>query len=281
MDFTKIHGLGNDYLYINCIEEIDKINSSEFPRLARYLCNRHFGIGADGLIIIEKSNFADFKMIIYNADGTEAEMCGNGIRGVGKFLYDKNITNKRNLKIETLAGIKDINLIIKDNKVASVKVNMGKVTYNKNITICDTDEIPMKLRFVINEHEYEGTCASIGNPHFIIFVDNVEEIDVANLGEFIENSDIFLNRANVEFIQIVDRKTIKMRVWERGVGETFACGTGACCAVKVSNLYKYVDKPVKVLLKGGELLVNIDEETDEVYMEGIITKVCDGKFDWI
>lgn len=281
MNFTKIHGLGNDYLYINCIEYKDKINKEYIPRLVRYMCNRNFGIGADGVIFIEDSDIADFKMSIYNSDGTEAEMCGNGIRGLGKYVYEKELTSDTELTIETLSGIRCLKLFVENEEVESVEVNMGKVSLDKNITNIRTKKIPLRLNFNIENKEYKGICASIGNPHFITFVNDVDKIDVNRVGRIIGNSPCFVNKSNVEFVQILGNRTIKMRVWERGVGETFACGTGACCAVKVANICGFVKESVKVLLKGGELNVKIDENTQEVFMKGISTKVFDGSFEYI
>lgn len=284
MKFTKIHGLGNDYLYINCAKNGEVVNESKIPQLARYMSNRNFGAGADGIILIEDSEIADFKMRIYNSDGSQAEMCGNGIRGVGKFVYDYNLTNKTNITIETLAGIKKLRLFLKNNKVESVEVNMGKTSLDTkliltpNMQIKDSSKITT-LKFNIENTEYIGNCISIGNPHFVIFTNQIDNIDVEKVGKFIENSKYFLNKTNVEFAQVIDRRTIKMRVWERGVGETYACGTGACCVAKVANLYGYVRENVNVMLKGGVLNIKINKETDEIFMTGISTKVYDGELE--
>ena len=249
IEFTKMHGLGNDYIYIDITDkQKNDIKENELPKIARFLSNRHFGIGGDGIILIEKSEIADFKMRIFNSDGTEAEMCGNGIRCFAKYIYENGLTKKENLKIETLAGIKEIKLIKNDkNKIEKIEVNMG------------IPKIEEKIRLKILNKEFEITNISMGNPHAVIFVDDVEKVDLEKYGPVIENNKYFPNRTNVEFVEILDKNLVKMRVWERGAKETYACGTGACAVVVAGYINNLNKRKVKVLLKGGELEINWKE----------------------
>ena len=263
--FTKMHGLGNDYVYIDAINQ----NIGNRSELAKKLSDRHFGIGSDGLILICKSDIADFKMQMFNGDGTEAEMCGNGIRCVGKFVYEKGLTTKTDLEIETLAGIKQLELIIKDNKVEKVKVDMG-------IPILDTDKIPViaedfqNLNLKVLDKNFVFTCVSMGNPHAIAVIsDDINTFDVAKYGSIIENMECFPNRTNVEFIKVINKKNIEMRVWERGSGETLACGTGACASVVACILNGYTNRKVNVEIEW-------DINNNHIYMTGSATTVFDG-----
>ena len=267
IEFTKMHGLGNDYIYIDMTnKQKNNIEENELPQIARFLSNRHFGIGGDGIILIEKSEIADFKMRIFNSDGTEAEMCGNGIRCFAKYIYENGLTKRENLKIETLAGIKEIKLIKNDkNKIEKIEVNMG------------IPKIEEKIRLKILDKEFEITNISMGNPHAVIFVDDVEKVDLEKYGPVIENNKYFPNRTNVEFVEILDKNLVKMRVWERGAKETYACGTGACAVVVAGYINNLNKRKVKVLLKGGELEINWKEKTNEIYMTGIATEVFKGK----
>ena len=267
IEFTKMHGLGNDYIYIDKTKFSNNIlRERDLPKVARYLSNRHFGIGGDGIILVEKSNIADFKMRIFNSDGSEAEMCGNGIRCFGKYVYEKGLIEKENINIETLAGIKKVKLIKNnDNKIEKIEVNMG------------IPRIYMKIDLKILDKNLKIIPISMGNPHAVIFVDNIEKIDIDKYGPAIENNKYFPRKTNVEFVEILDRNLVKMRVWERGAKETYACGTGACAAVVAGNVNNLNKKQVKVLLKGGELEINWNEETKEIYMTGIATKVFEGK----
>ena len=267
IEFTKMHGLGNDYIYIDMTnKQKNNIEENELPKIARFLSNRHFGIGGDGIILIEKSEIADFKMRIFNSDGTEAEMCGNGIRCFAKYIYENGLTKKENLKIETLAGIKEIKLIKNDkNKIEKIEVNMG------------IPKIEEKIRLKILDKEFEITNISMGNPHAVIFVDDVEKVDLEKYGSAIENNKYFPNRTNVEFVEILDKNLVKMRVWERGAKETYACGTGACAVVVAGYINNLNKRKVKFLLKGGELEINWKEKTNEIYMTGIATEVFKGK----
>ena len=267
INFTKMHGLGNDYIYIETIKDNYQIDKEKnIQEMVRYLSDRHFGVGGDGVIFIEKSKIADFKMRMFNSDGSEAEMCGNGIRCFAKYVYDKGFTKKEVIDIETLAGIKQVTFI-KDsqNRIEKMKVNMGipKIEEKKHILLLDEN--------------IEINVISIGNPHAVIFVDHVEHIDIEKYGPFIENHEIFPNKTNVEFVQILDKNLIKMRVWERGTGETLACGTGACASVVAGVMNHLTRRKVKTLLTGGELEIEWEKETNEIYMTGIATKVFDGK----
>ena len=271
--FTKMQGLGNDYVYIDAINQ----NIENESTLAKFVSNRHFGIGSDGLILICKSEIADFKMRMFNADGSEAEMCGNGIRCVGKFVYDKGLTNKTNLTIETLAGIKTLKLNTKENKVQTVRVDMGEpILEPEKIPVLSTLNQVKNLILKANEKEFKFTCVSMGNPHAITIVDDVKNFDVEKYGKELEVNEVFPNRTNVEFIEIVDRKNIKMRVWERGAGETLACGTGACASVVSTVLNNVTSRDVKVELLGGILEIYWDEEDNHVYMTGPAVTVFEG-----
>lgn len=274
MKFTKMHGIGNDYVYINCLEE----NVPDPAALSQYVSDRHFGVGSDGLILIKPSDKADFKMDMYNADGSQAEMCGNGVRCVGKYVYDHGLTDKTSLSIETLAGIKYLDLTIENGKAVMLKVNMGK-------PILDAEEIPVTAKkspvvdepIVVCEKEYRMTCVSMGNPHAVVFMDDVMHMDIQALGPHFENHKAFPRRVNTEFVEILDRNTINMRVWERGAGETFACGTGACACVVACILNGKTEDEVTVHLLGGDLIIKWDREEDLVYMTGSATTVFEGE----
>ena len=271
--FTKMHGLGNDYVYIDCINQ----NIENKSELAKFVSNRNFGIGSDGLILICKSDNADFKMRMFNSDGSEAEMCGNGIRCVGKFVYDKGLTDKEVVKIETLAGIKILNLNIKNGKVETVKVDMGEPILQPEKIPVISDENPVKnLKLKVEDKEFKFTCVSMGNPHSITIVDNTEDFDVHKYGKIVEIDTAFPQKTNVEFVQIVDRQNIKMRVWERGAGETLACGTGACASVVACVINNFIDKSANVELLGGKLHIEWDEENNHIYMTGPAVTVFDG-----
>lgn len=242
--FTKMHGLGNDYIYIDAIHQTIENKSS----LARMLSNRHFGIGSDGLILICKSDVADFKMEMFNSDGSQAEMCGNGIRCVGKFVYDKGLTEKTTIKIETLAGIKTLGLNVKEGKVETVKVDMGEpILAPEKIPVMAIEEPVQNLKVTAIDKEFKFTCVSMGNPHAITIVEEVKNFNVKKYGKILEIASVFPNKTNVEFVEIEDKEHIKMRVWERGSGETLACGTGACATVVachlngIANRHAYVE----------------------------------------
>ncbi len=275
--FTKMEGLGNDYVYIDCTQ-MEESQIKDIAYLAKILSNRHFGIGSDGLILICRSNTEDFKMKMFNQDGTEAEMCGNGIRCVGKFVYDKGLTNKTNLRIETLAGVKKLELHIKNAKVDTVTVDMGKPLLSaKDIPVISDEEVVKNLKIKAIDKEFIFTCVSMGNPHAITVVDNVDNFDVEKYGSVLEVDKHFPKKANIEFIEIVDRNTVKMRVWERGSGETLACGTGAsavCVACTLNNLVNEKEN-IRVKLLGGELTIKWD---GNVYMTGKARTVFEGQY---
>ena len=278
LKFTKMHGLGNDYVYMDAINQ--KIENRE--ELAKYVSDRHFGIGSDGLILICESKVADFRMQMFNSDGTEAEMCGNGIRCVGKFVYDKKMTNKDIVTIETLAGIKTLKLTIKDGKVEKARVDMGEPIFEPSKIPVISKEMPVKnLKLKVEDKEFNFTAVSMGNPHAITFIDeDVKEFELEKYGKPVEINDAFPKRTNVEFINIVDRNNIKMRVWERGAGETLACGTGACASAVASVLNGYTDRNVNVELLGGTLEIEWNEENNHVYMTGTATTVFEGEIEY-
>ena len=262
INFTKMHGLGNDYIFVDCTNNKNHIlNPSVF---SKNISNRNFGIGSDGLILIEDSNLADFKMRIFNSDGSEAEMCGNGIRCVGKYVFDNNLTNKTELKIETLAGIKDLELKVRNNKVYSVTVCLGKYKVFDEFELSILDK-----SFRINP-------ISVGNPHAVIFVNNLSDIDINKYAHIIENHKIFSNKTNVEFVQIINLNNIRVKIWERGSGITLACGTGACASAIAAFNKKFVYKNPIVELPGGNLQTYIDDKTNKVYMSGPATTVYSG-----
>jgi len=272
--FTKMHGLGNDYVYIDAINQKIENESS----LAKFVSNRHFGIGSDGLILICKSEIADFKMRMFNSDGSEAEMCGNGIRCVGKFVYDKGLTNKTTVKIETLAGIKTLILNTKDGKVETARVDMGEpILEAEKIPVISTDKPVKNLELEAENKKFKFTCVSMGNPHAITIVENTKEFDVEKYGKVLEIDKAFPKKANIEFAQIVDRQNINMRVWERGAGETLACGTGACATAVACNLNGLTDRKVNIELLGGTLNIEWNETDNHVYMTGPAVTVFDGE----
>jgi diaminopimelate epimerase len=267
-----MHGLGNDYIVID--NRNGKISDVEAAELAQKLCERRFSVGADGLLLVGKSAVADVKMRIFNADGSEAEMCGNGIRCFAKYCYENKIARKNELTVETLAGIKRAWLTVENDSVKSVMVDMGTPTL-------DRSKIPMlgKGKCVnedlqVNGEKYAVTCLSVGNPHCVVFVDALDGFPVERVGPKIENHSLFSKRTNVEFAQVVNRSELKVRVWERGCGETLACGTGACAAVAAGNLLQKVGNKVRVHLVGGDLEV---EYAERLFLSGPAEKVFEGK----
>ncbi len=274
MKFTKMQGCGNDYVYVDCTKEL----ISNIPETARKVSNRNYGIGSDGLILIRNSDKADFMMEMYNQDGSRGMMCGNGIRCLGKYVYDHGLTDKTNLKIETLSGIKELELFVEDGKVSTVKVNMGAPILETSLipAIFDKDKI-INEPIVVGGDVYNVTCISMGNPHAVIYVDETETFPVAQIGPLFENHKMFPERVNTEFIQVLNSKHIKMRVWERGSGETLACGTGACASVVASVLNGHTENEVTVSLLGGDLLINYNQDNDTVYMTGPAVEVFNGE----
>lgn len=274
MKFTKMQGLGNDYIYVNCFKE-KVINPSE---TAKFVSDRHFGIGSDGLVLIMPSETCDFRMRMFNSDGSEAEMCGNAIRCVGKYVYDNGMTQKSVIEVETLAGIKILDMTVENNKVAMVRVDMGEpILEPSRIPVNSEKELFVCQPVVIDGKEFKVTCVSMGNPHAVTYVDDVENFPLEIIGPKMENNILFPKRINAEFVQILDRNTLKMRVWERGAGETLACGTGACAVLVSSVLNDISSRCVVVKLLGGDLIIEWNEKDNHVYMTGPATKVFDGE----
>lgn len=274
MKFTKMHGIGNDYVYVNCFEESVK----NLAEVSKFVSNRHFGIGSDGLILISPSAIADFRMSIYNADGSQAEMCGNGIRCVAKYVYDYGLTDKTEISVETLAGIKYLRLQVENGKVASVEVNMGApILEPKEIPVAVEESPVVNVPVEVKGKIYHMTCVSMGNPHAIIFMNNVKDLDIAAIGPYFENHTVFPKRTNTEFVEVLDRNTVNMRVWERGSDETLACGTGACATTVACILNDKTENEVTVHLLGGDLKIRWDREANQVYMTGPATVVFDGE----
>ncbi len=277
LHFTKMHGTGNDYVYVNLFQETVK----DPEKLAVKISDRHFGIGSDGLILIAPSKTADCRMIMYNADGSEGAMCGNGIRCVAKYAYEHNIVDKTQLQIETKSGIKFVDLTVEDGIVTYVKVNMGKAVLRPS-------EIPVKAEgedFIsrtisVDGVDYKATCVSMGNPHCVIFTKDIEKLDLEKLGPGFENHKLFPDRINTEFVEILDGHTIKMRVWERGSGETISCGTGTCASTVAAVLNGYCKRgeEIEVRIRGGKLY-DTYQENGEVWMKGPAATVFDGVID--
>ena len=265
MKFTKMQGLGNDYVYVNCFKE--KIeNPSE---VAVKVSNRNFGVGSDGLIMINPSKVADFEMEMYNADGSSGEMCGNGIRCVGKYVYDYGLTDKTSISVETLGGIKYLDFTVEDGKVKLVKVDMGSPEFvPASIPIVADGESVIDAPIIVDGEEYRMTGVSMGNPHTVVYIDDVQGLEIEKIGPKFENHDRFPKRINTEFARVIDRNTVEMRVWERGSGETLACGTGACAVAVASILNGFTEDKVTVKLLGGDLQIEWNREENKVYMTG-------------
>ena len=278
MKFTKMQGIGNDYVYVNCFEETVKDPSA----VARYVSDRHFGIGSDGLILIKPSDIADCEMDMYNLDGSQGAMCGNGIRCVAKYVYDYGIVKKENISVSTKSGIKYLDLTVRNGKVALVRVNMGSpVLTASQIPVVSSTEEMINAPLKVNGETYYITAVSMGNPHAIVYMTDVDHLDIGEIGPYFEKHMAFPDRVNTEFVEVLDDHTLKMRVWERGSGETLACGTGACAVAVASILNGHVDgeKPVTVKLLGGDLEIFWDRQENLVYMTGPATTVFDGEID--
>ncbi len=298
MKFTKMHGIGNDYVYVSTFSQ--KVENR--AEVAKYVSDRHFGIGGDGLILINPSKVADFEMEMYNADGSRGEMCGNGIRSVAKYVYDYGLTDKTNISVETLAGIKYLDLTVEEGKVSLVKVNMGQPILNpEDIPVIMSgypqgkvktevenfaakgsldDGFAVSCPIVVDGNEYHMTPVSMGNPHAVVFMDQpigIGEFEIEKIGPKFEHHERFPKRINTEFVRIIDRNTIEMRVWERGSGETLACGTGACAVAVASILNGYTEDKVTVKLLGGNLQIQWDKKENLIYMTGPATVVFDGE----
>ena len=276
MKFTKMHGIGNDYVYVNCFEETVK----DPNKTSRFVSDRHFGIGSDGLILIKPSDVADFEMDMYNSDGSQGAMCGNGIRCVAKYVYDYGLTDKTQISINTKSGIKYLDLTVEDGKVALVKVNMGAPdTIAKNIPIVSDKELVIDEPILVDGKEYRMTGVSMGNPHAVVYIDDVKGLNIEKIGPKFENHKVFPDRVNTEFCKVLDDHTVEMRVWERGAGETLACGTGACAVAVASILNGYTKEEVTIKLLGGDLKIFWDRKENLVYMTGPATVVFDGEIE--
>ena len=276
MRFTKMHGCGNDYVYVNLFEEEIK----EPAKLSIAVSDRHFGNGSDGLITIGPSDKADFRMRIYNADGSEAEMCGNGIRCVAKYVYDHKLTSKTNISVETGAGIKELILYVENGKVSKVRVDMGEpiLEPEKIPVISDNDRV-INEPITVGGKEWKMTCVSMGNPHAVVFVDNVADFEIEKYGPLFEKNERFPKRTNTEFVEIKSEEEAIMRVWERGSDETWACGTGTCATVMACILNGLTKDKVLVHLRGGDLTIEYDRNTNHIYMTGPATEVFSGEYE--
>lgn len=276
MKFTKMHGCGNDYVYVDCTKSLIE----NIEETAIKVSDRHFGIGSDGLILIRPSEAADFMMDMYNNDGSRGKMCGNGIRCVAKYVYDKGLTDKQVIRIETLSGIKELKLTVEQGKVTSVTVDMGApITKPTLIPVLSDKEILVGEPITVGDKEYQVTCVSMGNPHAVVFVEDTKNLPLEVIGPKFEHHSMFPERVNTEFIHVVDRNTIEMRVWERGSGETLACGTGACASVVACVLNGFTDSEVTVKLLGGDLRIRYDQDNNTVFMTGPAAKVFDGEIE--
>ncbi|HOJ11197.1 MAG TPA: diaminopimelate epimerase [Clostridiales bacterium] len=280
MEFTKMHGLGNDYVYVNCVDKCPEKIIENPSAVAKFISDRHFGIGSDGLVLIMPSKAADFRMRMFNSDGSEAEMCGNAIRCVGKYVYDNKLTQKTAVSIETLAGIKFLDMVTEYNQVVLVTVDMGEpVLLPRDIPIKSDKEKFISEPVEIDGRTYKATGVSMGNPHAITYVDDVMNFPLEVIGPKMEKHDLYPRKINAEFVQVIDRSTLKMRVWERGAGETMACGTGASAVLVASVLNNVSERKATIKLLGGDLVIEWKEKDNHVYMTGPATKVFEGRID--
>jgi diaminopimelate epimerase len=280
MKFTKMHGCGNDYVYVNGF--VEKIEEDKKPELVRRLSDRHFGIGGDGVIFINPGKTAEFEMEMYNADGTRAQMCGNGIRCVAKYVYDKGLTDKTSITIESFGKVKYIDLTLgRDGKVETARVNMGAPILNsKEIPVISENDKVIDEEIIVKGKSYRMTCVSMGNPHAVVFVDDIDDMknfDIDAVGTYFENHERFPERTNTEFVRVIDRNNVQMRVWERGTGETLACGTGCCATAVACVLNGRTDEKVNVHVLGGEIMCEWDRDENLVYMTGPATTVFEGE----
>ena len=276
MKFTKMQGCGNDYVYIDGAAW--PVPQEKKPELVRRLSDRHFGVGGDGVIFINPSDKADFEMEMYNADGTRAEMCGNGIRCVGKFVYDKGLTDKTDITVISAGNLKYLTLFTKDGRVDTVRVNMGAPELTAALVpVVNEKEQAVDEPIFVQGREYRMTCVSMGNPHAVVFMENVDSLAIEEIGPYFENHERFPRRVNTEFVELIDQNTVRMRVWERGTGETLACGTGACATVVACVLNGLTQECVTVKLSGGDLTVTWDKKAGVVYMTGPAVTVFEGE----
>ena len=280
LTFSKMHGIGNDYIYINCFQE----TVTDPEKLSIFMSNVRFGVGSDGLVLILPSEVADFRMRIFNADGSEAMMCGNATRCVGKYVYEHGMTDKTEVSLETNSGIKYLTLYVNEatNKVDAVKVDMGKAILKPaEIPVADDGDRFIAKPVVVDGVSYDMTCVSLGNPHAVVFLPEIDSLDLEKIGPSFEHHPLFPNRVNTEFIRVIDDHTLQMRVWERGSGETFACGTGACAAAVASVLNGYCKREQEILihLRGGDLRI-IYHNDESVTMIGPATFIFEGKMEY-
>jgi diaminopimelate epimerase len=279
MRFSKMHGLGNDYVVIDCVSQQISVSEQSLPRLAREMSDRHFGIGSDGILLVLPSKVAHFRMRIFNPDGSEAEMCGNGVRIFARYVYDHRLTTRRELEIETLAGIIRPKLQLRAGKVSAVTVDMGAPRLErKEIPMKGKGGRPLRERLRVLGERFEATCVSMGNPHCVIFVDDVNKFPVERFGPVIEHHDLFPRRTNVEFVQVLGPAELRMRVWERGAGETLACGTGAAASLVAAHLTGRTGRKVTIHLRGGDLKVWWNPDDDHVFITGPAEEVFTGEW---
>lgn len=276
MKFTKMQGIGNDYVYVNCFQE-----TVEDPaKTARIVSDRHFGVGSDGLILIKPSEKADFEMDMYNADGSRGAMCGNGIRCVAKYVYDYGLTDQTRITVDTASGVKTLELQVENGKAVRVKVDMGApILEPERIPVKSEKERVMDAPVSVGGAEYRMTCVSMGNPHCVVPVEDVDGLEIEKIGPLFENHPMFPDRVNTEFIRVLDRNTVQMRVWERGAGETWACGTGACAVAVACALNGWTEEKVLVKLRGGDLEIIWDRDKNTVFMTGPAAVVFEGEID--
>ena len=278
MKFTKMHGAGNDYVYINGFTE--KIAQEDKPDWVQRISDRHFGIGSDGAIFINPSDVADFEMEMYNADGTRSEMCGNGIRCVGKFVYDKGLTDKKQISVVSAGKVKYLDLTVENGKAVQIKVNMGEPILNAEQipVVSDNEHVIDEVIYISETDEsYKMTCVSMGNPHAVVYMEDVDGLQIEKVGPYFENHCRFPNRTNTEFVKVLDRNNVQMRVWERGTGETLACGTGCCATAVACILNGFTEDEVTVHVLGGKTKIFWDRESNLVYMTGPAETVFEGE----
>ena len=278
MKFTKMQGIGNDFIVINDINSEIKEDLSE---MSQRLCDRHYWIGADGIILVQKSSHSNFKMRIFNPDGSEPEMCGNGIRCFAKYIYEKKLINSDIISIETKGGVKVVSLVLRGDEVVAVEVDMGKPILKRSLIPVNGPEMDKVVdeELIVNGEKYKATYVSMGNPHAVIFCDEIESIDLFKVGPLIENHQNFPQKINVEFVKVNNKNDIALRVWERGAGETLACGTGACAAAVAGCLSKRTERKIIVHLPGGNLQVEWQEDDDHVIMTGPEEIVFEGEIE--
>lgn len=280
IEFTKMQGCGNDYVYID--GSTQKIPQEEKPDFVRKMSDRHFGIGGDGVIFINPSQEADFEMEMYNADGSRAQMCGNGIRCVAKFVYDRHLTDQTEITVVSAGSVKRLKLYVTDGHVERVRVNMGRpILKAAEIPVLSDEEQVLDWPVFVADRQWRMSCVSMGNPHAVVLAEDVASLPLTEIGPKFENHPMFPEHVNTEFIRVIDRSTLELRVWERGSGETLACGTGCCAAVAACVLNGLTERSVTVHVLGGELQIEWDENTGEIFMTGPAETVFEGQVEWL